>query len=167
MAVDTKGDTHGRAMQHFSVGIYIAELCLIGLIVILLILTFAYQDYLNLILAPLTNSLSDEVRAEDDKKALDEVDVEGGEAIDGPSDGIQPKRPNGTSGNKMVDEILRHGKQGGLLSPFLFHGSRSKYHQSREQVREAFPGKPVPRLSKEIVKHAYHHPAITAKPPKS
>ena len=178
MAVDTKGDAYGRAMQHLSVGVYVAELCLIGLMaargangptklmVLLFVLTIIYQSYLNMVVAPLTNTLSDELMAEDEQEALAEAAAEGEAPIDGSSDGIMPKQHEGSSGYKILDRLLEHSKRGGFFAPFLFGGSKSNYPQLRQQLWEAFPGQPVPKLTEEVVKHAYHHPAINAKPPK-
>lgn len=179
MTVDTKGDAYGRAMQHLSVGVYLAELCLIGLMsaegaqgpagvmTLLFILTVIYQTYLNLVLTPLTTSLSDELMAEDEEEALAEASREGEAPIDTSETGVQPKHVNGTTGNNSVTgTILAHGKRGGIFSTFLFHGSRSSYPAIRQRLWKAFPGKPVPHLSEDVVKYAYCHPAITAKAPK-
>lgn len=178
MAVDTKGDAYGRALQHLSVGVYLAELCLIGLMaargangstqlmVVLLILTVVYQTYLYLVLIPLANTLSDELMAEDEAEALAEANTQGDAPIDVSSSAVQPKQPNQSTGYKIADLFLDHGNRGGLFAPFLFHGSRSNYPRFRQELFGAFPGQPVPNLSDEIVQHAYHHPAITAKPPR-
>lgn len=89
MTVDTKGDAYGRAMQHLATGVYLSELCLIGLMaargaqgptalmVLLLILTIIYQTYLNMVLTPLTNTLSDELMAEHEEEALARASDEG------------------------------------------------------------------------------------------
>lgn len=178
MAVDTKGDAYARAMQHLSVGVYIAELCLIGLLaaesasgptqlmVLLLVLTIIYQMYLNVVLAPLTNSLSDKLMAEDEEEALAEAATDGESPVDESATNVGPKHPNSSTGNKVLDSILEHGKRGGAFAPLLFHGTRSEYSELRKRLWEAFPGKPVPHLSEDMVKHIYHHPAVTAKPPR-
>lgn len=178
MSVDTKGDAYGRAMQHLSTGVYLAELCLIGLMsargakgpaqlmILLFILTIIYQVYLNLILTPLTTTLSDELMAEDEEEALAQASAEGEAPIDVSANGVQPKKLTGGTGNRTVDAILEHGKRGGLFAAYLFHGAKSKYPKLREQFWKAFPGEPVPKLTDKVVEHAYHHPAITAKVPK-
>jgi len=179
MAVDTKGDAYGRALQHLSVGVYLAEICLIGLMgareadgpaklmVILLILTAIYQTYLNMILAPLTNTLSDKLMAENEEEALAHADEAGATVpIDVDEQGVQPKRTSPYSDNKTVNAFAEHFKRGGLFAPFLFNGSKSKYPAIRRQLWDAFPGQPAPAIPEEVMKHAYHHPAITAEPPK-
>jgi hypothetical protein len=179
MAVDTKGDAYGRALQHLSVGIYLAEICLIGLMgareadgpaklmVILLILTAIYQVYLNMILAPLTNTLSDELMAENEEEALAHASEEGATVpIDVDEEGVQPKQAAPYSDNKTVNAFAEHIKRGGLFAPFLFNGSKSRYPAIRRQLWDAFPGQPAPAIPEKTMKHAYHHPAITAEPPK-
>jgi len=178
MAVDTKGDAYGRALQHLSVGIYLAEICLIGLMtaqggegpaklmLILLILTVIYQTYLNMILAPLTNTLSDELMAENEEEALAHANDQGATVpIDVDGDGVQPKQAGPYFENKTANAVAAHFKRGGLFAPFLFNGSKSKYPALRRQLWDAFPGQPAPEIPEETLKHAYHHPAITAKPP--
>lgn len=179
MVVDTKGDAYGRAMQHLSVGVYLAELCLIGLmgargangpaglIVVLFILTIIFQVYLNLVLTPLTNTLSDELMAEDEEEALAQASEEGDAPIDGSQDRIEPRRPSAKGADiPVVSFFVSHIRRGGIFAPFLFHGSRSNYPQFREELWEAFPGRPTPKIPEEIIEHAYHHPSITAKAPK-
>ncbi|KAH0340249.1 DUF221-domain-containing protein, partial [Aureobasidium melanogenum] len=179
MALDTKGDAYGRALQHLSVGIYLAEICLIGLMgargadgpaklmVVLLVLTAIYQTYLNMILAPLTNTLSDKLMAENEEEALVQADEEGATApIDMGGNGVQPKQIAPYSNNKAANAFVEHFKRGGLFAPFLFNGSKSNYPALRRQLWDAFPGQPAPAIPEETLKHAYHHPAITAKPPK-
>lgn len=179
MTVDTKGDAYGRALQHLSVGVYLAELCLIGLMmarggdgpaklmVILFILTIIYQTYLNLILTPLTNTLSDQLMAENEQEALAQANEDGASApIDVTENGVQPKQTNNAFDNKTANAFAEHCKRGGLFAPFLFNGSKSKYPALRRQLWDAFPGRPAPAIPEETLKHAYHHPAITAKPPK-
>jgi hypothetical protein len=178
ISVDTKGDAYGRAMQHLSTGVYLAELCLIGLMsargakgpaqlmILLFILTVIYQVYLNLILTPLTTTLSDELMAEDEEEALAQASAEGVAPIDVSANGVQPKKLTRGTGDRTVDAILKHGKRGGLFAAYLFHGAKSKYPKLRQQLWEGFPGEPVPKLTDKVVEHAYHHPAITAKVPK-
>lgn len=180
MSVDTKGEAYGRALQHLSVGVYIAELCLIGLMAargsrgpatmmtILLVCTAAYHFYLNSVLKPLTNVLSDELMAENEEEALVQASEEGAStpiATDQTTHGVQPKRIGPTFDNKTANMIAQHFKRGGLFAPFLFNGSKSNYPALRRQLWNDFPGRPAPSISEEVLKHAYHHPSISAKPP--
>ena len=68
--IDTKGDAHGRALQHTFTGVYLAELCLIGLfgarqapgpstmMIILLIATILYHIILNRILTSVEGNVA-------------------------------------------------------------------------------------------------------------
>ncbi|KAI5251124.1 DUF221-domain-containing protein [Aureobasidium subglaciale] len=179
MAVDTKGDAYGRALQHLSVGVYLSEICLIGLMsareatgpaklmLLLLIFTLIYQTYLNAVLAPLSNSLNDELMAENEEEALAQasedgatppIDIHAGETV-------QPKTTSPYSQNATTNAFISHFKRGGLFSPFLFNGNKSSYPALRRQLWDSFPGKPAPSIPEEVLEHAYHHPAITATPP--
>lgn len=182
MLVDTKGDAYGRAMQHLAWGVYLLELCLIGLLgargaqlqagfmVVLFILTMIWQIYLNSILSPLTQTLSDELMAQNEEEALTEASNQGGEEPlgNGSNISVQPRAPLTPAKTEptITGKLIAHARYGGLFAPWLFNGSRSNYPQLRKQLWEAFPGQPAPRLTDEIREHAFHHPSISVKPPK-
>jgi len=188
MVVDTKGDAYGKAMQHLSVGVYLVELCLIGLfasgggqgpanlMTLFFILTIIYHTYLNIVLSPLTNTLSDELMAEDEEEARGQIseDNDGGivstiiEAAQGStseSNGVQPRQAFKSPTAPVLSQASSHVRRGGFFAPFLFHGSRSSYPKIREQLRNEFPGQPIPQQSDEFADKAYQHPAINAKAP--
>lgn len=173
--IDTKGDTYGRAMQQLSVGIYLTELCLIGLfaadgaqgpvrlMVLLFILTIIYQTYLNIVLTPLYNTLSDELMAEDEAEARGNSEHEDG--------GIQAQNPkvgdaSKTGGDGIIGNLSAHCSRGGVFAPLLFNGSKSSYPGLRRKLYDVFPGQPLPRIPEDAARDAYFHPAITAKTPK-
>lgn len=185
MLVDTKGDAYGRAMQHLSTGVYLSEICLIGLMTakgaqgpaklmtLLLILTAIYQIYLNLVLTPLQNTLSDELMAANEEEALAEAAEQGGSTPINPnanqeegSTSVHPRAPLAAEKNDtLLTRLLSHQRRGGLFAPFLFNGSKSKYPSIRANLWDAFPGEPAPQIPDETIVHAYHHPSITAKVP--
>lgn len=173
--VDTKGDAYGRAMQQLSVGIYLSELCLIGLfaakgssgptklMVVFFILTLIYQVYLNAVLTPLSNTLSDELMAEDEAEALGSSETpDGGVQATAPKTGDASK----TGGNGMFGALSAHRNRGGFFATFLFNGSRSSYPNLRKKLHAAFPGQPLPPIPEEAARDAYYNPAITSKTPK-
>jgi len=184
MLVDTKGDAYGRAMQHLSTGVYLSEICLIGLMTakgaqgpaklmtLLLILTAIYQIYLNLVLTPLQNTLSDELMAANEEEALAEAAQQNGSVPIDPTEeeeepSVHPRAPLAAhKHDTLPTRILAHQRCGGLFAPFLFNGARSKYPAIRANLWDAFPGEPAPRIPDETIVHAYHHPSITAKVPK-
>jgi hypothetical protein len=105
--------------------------------------------------------------AENEEEALAQASEEGASVpIDVNEEGVQPKQASPYSDNKTLSAVASHFKRGGLFAPFLFNGSKSKYPALRRQLWDAFPGKPAPEIPEEVMEHAYHHPAITATPPK-
>lgn len=179
IAVDTKGDAYGRALQHLTVGIYIAELCLVGLfagnggkgpsqlMMIFLIITVVYQLYLNWVLSPLLNSLSDKLLAFDEEEALEDGRMESGET-DRPEPNISTLIKNnlGTIQGARKGKFSLHRDRGGYFAPYLFHGSKSSYSSLRTQLANAFPSLPAPGISDYAKSAAYLNPAITAAVPK-
>lgn len=133
------------------------------LMLLLFILTIVYQTYINVVLTPLYNTLSDELMAEDEAEARGHEGVEDG--------GIQAAAPKIGDASKMGDDGLMgklsaHRSRGGFFAPFLFNGSKSSYPGMRRKLRAAFPGQPLPPISDEAAREAYFNPAITSKTPK-
>ena len=160
VAVDTKGETYLKALQHITVGVYLAQLTLIGLFAagggsgpakLMLagfILTVIYYTYLNLMLRPLTYAAPKETPAE----------VASANRAD------DPEFTGLTSG--ILSRIYSHKEVGGFFAPFLFYGKRSKYPEIRDQLRNATLGEPHDQLSQEETQNAFLQPAITAPKPK-
>lgn len=184
MLVDTKGDAYGRAMQHLSTGVYLSEICLVGLMTakgaqgpaklmtLLFILTAIYQIYLNLVLTPLQATLSDELMAANEEEALAEAAQQNGSTPIDPNEdegaSVHPRAPLAAKKDEddtLLTRVLAHQHRGGLFAPFLFNGARSKYPTIRANLWDAFPGEPAPQIPDETIVHAYHHPSITAKAP--
>jgi hypothetical protein len=138
------------------------------LMLLLLFLTVVYQVYLNLILTPLTTTLSDDLMAANEQQALEQANEDGASVpIDPETQDVQPNLPfPQPSNNKSLNSIALHFKRGGLFAPFLFNGNKSQYPALRRQLWDAFPGRPAPEIPQDLLKHAYHHPAITAQAPK-
>lgn len=146
------------------------------LMTLLLIVTAIYQIYLNLVLTPLQNTLSDELMAANEEEALAEAAEQGGSTPINPnanqeeeeeSTSVQPRAPLAAEkDDTLLTRLLSHQRRGGLFAPFLFNGSRSRYPSIRANLWDAFPGEPAPQIPDETIVHAYHHPSITAKVPK-
>lgn len=178
-AIDTKGDAYGRTMQHLVVGVYLTELCLIGLfaagggtgplqfMVLLFILTILYQSYMNIVLTPLENTLSDDLMAEDEADARGEASPEtGGEQSEGSASDNGPRPSIEPTGSGWLGKLSAHRNRGGFFARYLFHGSRSSYPALRAQLRSEFLGRPLPPLPEDLARDAYFNPAVTAKTPK-
>jgi len=166
-------------MQHLSVGVYLAELCLIGLfaagggsgplqwMILLFALTVVYHTYMNWVLAPLENTLSDDLMAEDEEDARAQASLEdGGEQSNGSARDDGPKPSIEPTGSGWLGKLAAHRNRGGFFAPFLFHGSRSSYPALRAQLRSSFPGQHLPSLPEDVARDAYLNPVITARTPK-
>jgi hypothetical protein len=178
IAVDTKGDAYGLALQHLTVGIYLAELCLIGLlaakgakgpsqlIVLLFIATVVYQSYLNWVLSPILISISDKMLGEDEENLLAETRMENGESGHQvrPISSLINENLNTKYGSQQ-SRLAAHREKGGLFARYLFHGEKSSYSKLRNQLSSDFPGQPVQRIPAQVKALAYFHPAITAPDP--
>ena len=175
-AVDTKGDAYGRALQHLTVGIYLAELCLIGLfsasgaqgpatiMILFLFITAGYQSYLNWVLSPLLYSFTDKLLAEDEQDALAAARMEAGESEPGhEGQPITTLIQNNlhTKDSVPKSEIELHRERGGYFAPYLFHGFKSAYPGLRAHLASGFPGRPNPVIPEGAQKKAYLNPAIT------
>jgi hypothetical protein len=176
--VDTKGDAYARALQHLTVGIYLAELCLIGLfaakggsgptalMVILFVITTLYHIYLNWVLRPLLYSFTDKLLAEDEHDVQAAVRMENGE----PELSTQPLGSliHDSLGTKLVvnkGELSLHRERGGYFASYLFHGAKSPYPGLRTKLNSSVPGIPGPTIPADIKRNAYLNPAITAELP--
>ncbi|PVH67859.1 DUF221-domain-containing protein, partial [Cadophora sp. DSE1049] len=163
IAVETKGDTYGRALQQLTVGIYLAELCLVGLfnarggrgpaqlMVLFFVITVIYQFYLNWVLSPLLNSLSDKLLADEKKRR--------------PSITSLIHDNLGTRDEAKQSRWSLHRERGGCFAHYLFHGIKSPYPELRAKISSAFPGQPVPNIPEDVKEKAYLNPAITAPVP--
>lgn len=177
-AVDTKGDAYGRALQHLTVGIYLAELCLIGifaanggkgpaqLMLLWFIITVIFQIYLNWVLSPLLYSFTDKFLAADEQDAFNAARMENGESgFPVQSIGSLIHANLSTKESKGESWLSVHRERGGYFAPYLFHGSKSTYPALRAHLISGFPGQPVPTIPEDAKEHAYLNPAIIAPDP--
>jgi hypothetical protein len=175
--IDCKGLNYPKALQHVFVGLYVAEVCLIGLfaiatgtsvgaigplilMIILLIFTFLYQSSLNAALRPLTTYLPKSIAAEENR-------LQGAEHGNG----------NGTSNNQIpsasptnpvaagVATAEKHpqpaGKRANLFSRFL----RPDLHSNYASMRALVPRSISVGYPEDIAAEAYYNPAIASPTP--
>lgn len=134
--------------------------------VLFFIITVIYQLYLNWVLSPLLNSLSDKLLADEEQEVLNEARMENGESNDtGPSIASLIHENLGTPHNLKQSRWSLHRERGGYFARYLFHGSKSPYPELREKLSSAFPGQPVPVIPEDVKEEAYLNPAITAPVP--
>lgn len=159
--IDTKGRVYPRALQHLFVGLYIAEVCLIGLfaiatgtsvgalgplimMIILLIFTALYHISLNTALGPLINYLPKSLEAEERRLLDEDRAVENGEkAAVHDTDGPAPH------------------KKPGILKKFL----RPDIFTDYATLRRLVPKDIEIRYEPEVEENAYFHPAINSDTP--
>jgi len=166
--IDTKGRVYTRALQQVFVGLYLAELCLIGLfaiatgasigalgplilMIIMLIFTALYQIALNSALDPLLNYLPKSMDAEerrllDEERSAEQRGLENGGNQE--KDGIVPAHHK---------EIPPPHPKPNMITKFLRPDKYTDYATMRRLV----PKDVEIRYSPEAEENAYFHPSIT------
>lgn len=169
--LEPRGACYSQAMQHLMTGIYLAELCLLGLfsirkaagpsamLVVLLVLTVLYHIMANRYLSPLEKFLPfDTEESDDEREPL--LDAEEGDQ--GPGRPIQRIRQIGRA---AVDKL-----PSGLLDPFKSF-LELKLLPSVDSLRpwlvNPASGDEPPTYNEEEVQNAYRSPAFTSKMPKA
>ncbi|EMC91709.1 hypothetical protein BAUCODRAFT_79204 [Baudoinia panamericana UAMH 10762] len=169
--IDTKGRVYPRALQQVFVGIYLAELCLIGLFAIgtakskgaigplllmifFLVFTVLYQVSLNSALAPLINYLPKTIDAEERRL----LELEHGGAVNGYQNGAAAKEGH-DAGFHPLDENLDNGvpqKKPNFFTRWL----RPDKYESYQAMRRLVPKDIAIEYSAEDERSAFWHPAI-------
>lgn len=168
--IDTKGLVYPRALQQLFIGLYIAEVCLIGLfainsasgtgalvamimMIVFLIFTVLYNISLNSALGPLLNYLPKSLEAEE--RDLRVAEKGGASNGAGPSsDKADVKSPERT----LTD--APHAKPG-ILTKFLKPHIYCDYSTMRRMVPHDFVNI---EYEPEVARDAYFHPSIKAEP---
>lgn len=174
--VEPRGACYSNAMQHLMVGIYLAELCLIGLFsvkeaagptalaAILFVVTVIYHITVNRYLSPLERFLPlNEVQSSDNE---DE------------EQSLLASRPDqDDTANRTTQRIVRYSRAAfdklpsGLLDPFatlIEPRLLPSVHDLREWLSNPAAGDDEhSQLSDDEVKNAYLNPALTSKMPKA
>jgi calcium permeable stress-gated cation channel len=172
--IDTKGRVYPRALQHLFVGLYVAELCLIGLfaigtgsskgaigplvlMILFLVFTALYQVSLNSALEPLINYLPKSIDAEERRLlALEHGDVENGEH-------------NGVAG-KEGGIAEAHAANGELPAPhkkpnFFMKWLRPDIYNDYATMRRLVPKDIHIQVAPQDEDNAYFNPAVTSSTP--
>lgn len=170
--IDTKGLVYPRALQHITVGCYLAIICLIGLfgiqaaagplalMVILLIVCILYHLSLNSALNPLLYYLPRSLEAEEESLLQAEEGImqsgRNGNSLEKP--GANGSRSPAT--DKGLPTPPPH-KKPTLFSKFFRPDLYTDYATMRRLVPQNFA--PI-EYSEETAREAYLHPAITDRP---
>ncbi|KAF2083149.1 DUF221-domain-containing protein [Saccharata proteae CBS 121410] len=175
--IDTKGLVYPRALQQLFVGLYIAELCLVGLfaielgkdgalgpfilMIIFVIFTFLYQVALNSALDPLLKYLPKSLQDEERRLLAMESDLPPEERMDAPTNGADISEKAGV--HNTVSSGAPH-KKPGMVGKFLRPDLYTDYPTMRRMVPRNFAD--VDNLyPPEVERDAYFHPCITSEPP--
>ncbi|TKA70208.1 hypothetical protein B0A49_04808 [Cryomyces minteri] len=178
--IDTKGLVYPRALQQLFVGLYVAELCLIGLfaikagtpgaigplilMIVLLVFTALYHISLNAAIDPLMKYLPKSLDAEE-RRLLDiENGGETGTLVDDESGyrkehlGVQNARTHGADAEGLGP--APH-KKPNFLTKFL----RPDVYTDYATMRRLVPKDVVVQYEPEIERDAYFNPAIKSRTP--
>ena len=163
--VDTKGEAYARALQHILTGVYLSELCLIGLfgvrkasgpstlIVILFVGTIVYHIALNRHLKPLEQYLPPDLQPEDEETPLLVADDESAPDVDQPESRIRR-----VAHGRVPEPVLNPVAQ--FLEPHVFE----THHTLKSWFED--PEDEPPTYKDEDLRTAYLNPALTSKTPK-
>jgi hypothetical protein len=171
--VDTKGHCYTLALQQILTGVYIAELCLIGLfslrnatgplimMAVLFVATAIFNFTTNRWFAPLEQYLPADLalESEDDEQApllLSAAEEGEADALRNSESNIQRLSNRARVPSKVVTPIAQ------FLQPHIF----ASHTAMKAWLREGdFNADDAPEYSEEDVKKAYLHPAYTSKTP--
>ena len=174
--IDTRGLIYPTAVKQLFVGIYLAEVCMIGLfgasvapgplvlMVALLIFTILFHISLKNALDPLLYNLPQTLLAEEEQRLLSPA-VSGG-AHPGPSSNGQGAYAADSAEKGLDGETLypTKSKKSGRVATFL----KPWVHSDYNGLRSLLPKGAVDKLSlysDEVERDAYLPPSVTSEPP--
>jgi hypothetical protein len=159
--IDTKGAAYGRALQQLMTGVYISEVCLIGLfsintsigpivlMVVFLIATAIYHAIMRNALRPLVKYLPDSIDGDVSFKHADIGSYE--------LKANSPPTETQTLTSKGVGK-----RKAGLFAKFF----DPRKYASHQAVRALVPQYAAPRYDEWEEERAYFHPSIRAEKPR-
>lgn len=182
--VDTRGAVYARALQHLFVGIYIAQICLLGLIgtrltqvgsigpfvmmILLFVFTALYHVALNSALGPLLKFLPKTLEAEERRSLLereaDQEDLKNAE---------DPTLPH-EKGDDKIDQPVHVSPEGpaphkkpNFLTKFLHPGVYNDYQTMRRLVPNIIKEEHAAVAEEDLglVEDAYLPPSVWADMP--
>lgn len=180
---DTKGLMYPRAMQQLFVGLYFAEVAILGIfaigmgsapaqaagplvmIVLLLIFTVLYHLSLNAALKPLLTYLPKTLASEERRLlAMEEHDMEADGAVNGARDASTSSNEKNGGKPLTAPSTMPHTprKKPSFLQKFMRPDLYTDYHTLRRLVPREFA---YVDYSNEIQDDAYHHPSVKSQPP--
>ena len=179
--IDTKGAAYSLALQHILTGVYISELCLIGLfgarsaagptvlMVILLLGTIVYHIIFNRIVGPLEKyppiQFASESAEREEQAPLLAAEEGHGQSTD---PGNSP--PHNTSlvlkygQGKLPTSIIKPIAR--FLEPHAFYSPDDLKAWFHEPMRDSSSSEDLPTYTEDQLKNAYVNPGMTSKTPK-
>lgn len=175
--IDTKGLVYPRALYQTLTGVYLAEVCLIGLFAIrkaagplvlqvaFLVFTILFQISLSSAVEPLLKFLPKNLEKEEEGL----LSVEDGTG--GADDAYEPEGsagPENEKNNASKGANYREGakgaqtKPGGFLARFMHPETYYSYARMRKVIPQDYP---EIAYSPEAEKEAYLNPAVSSRPP--
>ncbi|KAK3061748.1 hypothetical protein LTS18_005527, partial [Coniosporium uncinatum] len=166
--VDTRGEAYAKALQHILTGVYLSELCLLGLfsikdapgpavlVALLLFLTIFYQIALNRFLKPLEKFLPNQLRPEDEEAPLLDGEDDEDRGLHDPHAGSRLQSALGSWLPSLVVNPLAR-----FLEPHVY----DEHNGLRSWFEDADADEP-PEYTEDEYKNAYLNPALSSKTPK-
>lgn len=192
--VDTRGENYALALQHMLVGVYISELCLLGLLgvskksgpsvlmIILLILTVLYHITTNRVLSPLEEQIPSDLLSsneEEEETSLLDPEVAPGQGtsehdplVSSLSGTPAQPRQEFPSDSTTISRILTHLSSRFHRIPFLPLPTVAALKQLFDSVEEGHDhghdggGQSQVSYTEEQLRTAYLQPELTSKLPK-
>ncbi|KAL2126444.1 hypothetical protein VTI74DRAFT_891 [Chaetomium olivicolor] len=186
--IDTRGLIYPRAIKQLFTGLYLAEVCMIGLfgasvapgplvlMVVFLVFTVLFHLSLNSALNPLLYNLPLTLLAEEESSRL--IDPEAGTAGMGPSTSYNSAEKSATNGRDLngdgvvdgAEDSVAHarearkvtGKSGNVFTRFLKPWIYADYTTLRNLVPR---GMLIEPYSEEVAANAYFPPSVTSATP--
>ncbi|KAJ4325981.1 hypothetical protein N0V94_000346 [Neodidymelliopsis sp. IMI 364377] len=173
--IDTKGHCYTLALQQMLTGVYIAELCLIGLfslrgaagptvlLGVLFILTIIFNVLTNRYLAPLEQYLPADLALDGSSDEDDEEAPLLSSAEEGASDALQREE---SRIHRISSAIRVSPKVTGPIARFFEPHIFASHSAMKQWIRDGdFDEDDVPDYSDEDVRKAYLNPAYTSQTP--
>jgi len=171
--IDTKGLVYPRALYQTLTGVYLAEICMIGLFairkaagplvlqVVFLIFTLLFQLSLSSAVEPLLKFLPKNLEKEEEG-LLSVEDGAGG--ADEPEGAGPVNEKNGASKGANYPEGAEEAqtKPGGFLARFMHPETYYSYAHMRKVIPQDYP---EIMYSPEAEREAYLNPAVSSRPP--
>lgn len=166
--IDTKGIAYARALQQLMTGVYISEVCLIGLfaintapgpivlMVVFLVFTALYHALMRHALLPLTRYLPSSTDGDHQLELFSHDDIH---SYDESKANAPPSHMIAPSSNKFSATKKN-------LFTKIFDPRKFASHNTVRQLIPAGPNYPPPQYTPREEENAYYNPAITAETPK-